>query len=88
MRLNPLFEIVDVAGEYLAIPVGEASTKMQGVIALNEATAYLLKQMKTPTTEDELIQLLISEYEIDEITAQKDIDKVLHTLSDIGVVID
>ena len=88
MTVNPLFEITDVAGEYMAIPIGDAAKSFSGIVVLNEATALLLKQMKTTKTEKELVDWLVAEYEVDIDTAQQDIRELLTKLYELGVVLD
>lgn len=86
MILNPKFKVVNVAGEYLAIPAGKENVSTSDMICLNEATAYLLEQMKTPKTEQELVALLTAEYDVDPETAAKDIKETMQRLICFGVV--
>lgn len=86
MVLRHGFEIVNVADEWLIIPVGDTSISFNGVVVLNEATAFLLNQLTTPKSEEELTAILMDEYEVDEETAKKDIQKTFMELIEIGVV--
>ena len=86
MVLRHGFEIVNVADEWLIIPVGDASISFNGVVVLNEATAFLLNQLTTPKSEEELTAILMDEYEVDEETAKRDIQKTFMELIEIGVV--
>lgn len=88
MRVNEFFEITDVAGEYLAIPIGNDANSINGVVVLNEASAFLLKQMKAPKSKADLVDLLISEYEVDFTNAKKDIDELIEKLIKIGLVME
>lgn len=86
MILDPKFTVVNIAGEYLAIPVGNENVATSDMICLNEATAYLLEQMKTEKTEQELVQLLTAEYDVDPETAANDIKETMRRLASYGVV--
>ena len=86
MILNPKFKVVNVAGEYLVIPTGSENVSTSDMICLNEATAYLLEQMKTPKTEQELVELLTAEYDVDPETAANDIRETMKNLISYGVV--
>lgn len=86
MIFNPKFKVVNVADEYLAIPVGNENVATSDMICLNEATAFLLEQMNTPKTEQELVQLLTEEYDVDPETAAKDIRETMQRLISFGVV--
>ena len=46
MRINKDFEIVEIANEYMAVPLGNAAASLNGVVALSEASVYLLRQME------------------------------------------
>ena len=85
MLLNEQFQLVQVADEFLAVPVGDAASS-SNVIVLNEAMAYLLQQMKSPKTVDELVVLLTDEYEVGAATAKKDIEEALGKLLENGVI--
>ena len=88
MRLKSGFELVDVAGEHLIIPIGENAEKFQGVIALSEAAYYLLNSMKEDVTKQELVEILMKEYDVDSTKANEDINDFIKTMIDLGIVID
>ena len=88
MVANPSFEIVDISGEYMAIPVGEKALAVKGVVVLNEAAAFLLRHMKDPQTVEELSGLLTTEYQVDEETAKRDIDEFVNKVRKIGLIVD
>lgn len=86
MILNPKFKVTNIAGEYLVIPVGNENVSTADMICLNEATAFLLEQMKTPKTEQELVVLLTAEYDVDPETAATDIRETMKNLISYGVI--
>ena len=86
MRIRPNFDIVDIAGEYMAVPVGDEAVSFSGVVALSEAAAFLLKSMNEPKTKEELAALLTQEYEVGLSAAKEDVDKLMETLLEIGVI--
>lgn len=86
MKLNNSFEIVDVAGEYIIIPISNATKIVNGVIAVTDAVAYLLKNMKEAKSEQDLVQLLVREYDVDYEKAQEDVKTMVIKLMDIGVI--
>lgn len=88
MIINPNYEIVEIADEYLAVPVGDATISMHGVVALSEATAFLLQEMKTPRSKDELIDILTQVYDVEKSVAAKDVERIISTLLNIGVIIE
>ena len=87
MRMNPNFELVEVANEYMLVPVGEASASFKGVVVLSEEAAYLLHQMEESKTEKDLLELLLKEYDVEPVVARKDIEKFIEVASTLGFVI-
>ena len=88
MKKNPDFEIVQIADENLAIPIGEELHKFNGVVALSEATAYLLNHMELSVTIEDLVNILIKEYDVPKEVAEIDIINGMEKLKKIGIVID
>lgn len=87
MKLSSSFEIVDIAGEYLLVPVGDKATTFRGVVALNEASGFLLKHMmNTHKSVKDLADLLLNEYSIDRISATKDVIQLIDKLYRYGVI--
>ena len=86
VKMKTNFEIVDIAGEFLAIPVGEESKSFGGLVALSESAAFLLKQLKDPKTETELVELLCEEYDVDYSLAIEDVHKILLSFNSIGLI--
>ncbi len=86
MILDPKFKVVNIADEYLAVPVGNDNVSTSDMICLNEATAFLLEQMREPKTEQELVALLTAEYDVDPETAANDIRETMKNLIAYGVV--
>lgn len=80
------FEIVDVAGEQLAIPLTAELESFNGVVALSEAAVFLLSQLKSPKTEQELTDILIREYNLDRDKAYKDIMDFLKKTVEMGLI--
>ena len=87
MILNKNIQIIEIAGEYMAVPVGEMANNMGGVIALSDSTALLLKHLTKNMTKAEMLDLLLDEYEVDVNMAIKDLDEIIKILSDLKVII-
>ena len=88
MRINKDFEIVEIANEYMAVPLGNAAVSLNGVVALSEASVYLLRQMEQPKTKEELLELLLREYDVEEDIAKGDIENFISELINIGLIIE
>ena len=86
MRIKPGFEIVNIAGDYMLIPVSDQIDKFNGTVILNEVSAFLITKLSTDIEKDELVSLLVKEYGIDSKTAQEDIDEALEKMKMIGII--
>ena len=88
MKLSDGFELVNIAEENIAVPVGYMTEKFQGVVVLNEAAAFLLENMKQSVTIDDLVRLLIKHYDVDHNRACEDVNRMIGELRQIGLVLD
>lgn len=86
MILTNNYEIVEIAGEYLAIPVGDMAINNRDVFSFSKAASFLIKQMSHEMTKDSLIDALVSEYQIDRQTASKDVAQFIASLSEFGLI--
>lgn len=71
------FVVRTIAGETLLIPVGAMTKEFNGMILLNETGAFLWEALKKPRTEDELVGLMLAEFETDASTALSDMKDFL-----------
>ena len=86
MVLKKDFEIVDMVGEHMVVPLGKEVTSFSGIVALSEASAFLLKSMETGKTEDELVDILIDEFNVEPTVARADISEFLNKMIEMGVI--
>lgn len=86
MKIEPNFEIVQIADDYMLVPVGDKIEQFNGTVVLNEVAAFLVRNMKTDITEEQLIDLVMEEYEVDKETAKEDIEKVILDMKKIGII--
>ena len=59
------------------VPVGEATIDFNGMMSLNETGAFLFEKMIEGTTKEQLIEQLMSQYEIDADTAKNDVEEFI-----------
>ena len=86
MRLRQGFEIVNVADEYLAVPIGKETEQFKGVVVLNEAVAFLLNTMKNNVTLDQLVDVFVDNYEVEREKAAFDIKKMIDYLKEVNLI--
>ena len=86
MRVSKDFIMRQIAGEFIVIPVGQTALKIHGMINLSESAALLWEKLQTDCTEEELIQALLTEYEIDYETAAADVRELIDQMRKVNVL--
>lgn len=86
MKLKENFEVIEIAGDYMAVPTGENMARYGGSVVLNEVSAFLLNAMKNPVTEEELLELLLNEYEVNQEKAATDLKNILNTFENLKLI--
>lgn len=88
MKIKDGFVVREILDSYMAVPVGERTREVHGVIALNETGAFLWRMLEQDTSEDKLIASMAKKYEITEKTAKDDIKEYLSFLREKGWLYD
>lgn len=87
MRLKKGFEVRQVCGENLVIAIGEENIDFTHVIALNESSLFIWRQMeKGIDTIEGIVDAITEEYDVDADTARGDITSFVEQLVEYGVV--
>lgn len=87
MRIKEGFILREVADSYVVVAVGAASINFKGVIKINESAAMLWKAMEEgDKSVEDLVELLLNKYEVDENTAKKDVIDFVEGLKGAGII--
>ena len=81
MKIKSSFILREIAGEYVIVPTGNTALTFNGLISANESGVFLWKQLQEEISEPELRKAFMDEYDVDEETAQKDIQDFLAVLA-------
>ena len=73
MTLKKGLILKEVAGSYIVVAVGSAVKTLNGIITLNKTGAFLWKELESDKTEQELIDALLSRFDVQPETAKKDV---------------
>ncbi len=76
-QLTKELVIRKIAGEYVAVPVGETAITLNGLIALTESGQLLFKKLQEGCEFEDLVQVLLDEYEVTEEQAEKDVQNFI-----------
>lgn len=81
MRLKPGFILHELGGEYVVVPVGEASRDFNGMVRLNETGAFLWKALQDGADEAALAEKVIERYDgVTAETARSDVKEFLESI--------
>lgn len=87
MKIKNGFELREVCGENVIIAHGVDNIDFTKVISLNESAAFLWKQVAgLEFSEEDLVQLLLGEYEVEESQAAEDVKALLTQWKTEGLV--
>ena len=86
MKLRYEFVARSIAGEHFLVPLGEAARHYSGLFALNEVGAFLWEHIPGAESEEELVELVLAEYDTDRDTARKDVGEFLDKLRSMGIL--
>ena len=87
MKIKEDFVFQAIAGEYIIVPVSKEADRLNGIIKLNESSAYLWKLLSLNNyTQQELVDELIKEYSINEQQAQEDVNSFIREIQKLGCI--
>jgi hypothetical protein len=87
MKITEGFLLRKVANQSIVMPMGKKAFDFNRAITLNETAAFLWAILeKEDVTKEQLKQKLRAEYDVDETTAENDIDKFLNKLRENGLI--
>jgi hypothetical protein len=86
MKIKDGYLLREVAGNYIVVAVGEAVKEFNGVINLNDTGAFLWRILQDGATEEELLNALLTEYEVEKELAEKDVKAFVAKLTEAKLV--
>lgn len=88
MRIKDGFVIRKIMDEVIVVPVGERIADFNALVSLNESGEELWKALQSDITEEQLVNVLLDNYEIDADTAKNDVKTFLDTLKKHNLIIE
>ena len=89
MKIKSGFKLNTVCGETFLVPMGEGNIDYSKQIALNESSLLLWKRMEQGEfTTDDLVDELLKEYEVDDTTARKDVERIIEQFKTEKIITD
>ena len=88
MKVKNGFNLREVCGEHIIVAEGDENIDFSNIISMNESSAYLWEEVQKMDsfTVDNLVELICSQYEIDEETARKDATRLAAQWGTAGII--
>ena len=87
MKIKEGFVIEKVGASYLAVATGKIADEFHALVRLNSTGAFLwYKLAEGERTRDELLSLMLDEYDVTPEVALRDITAFLESLRDAGIL--
>lgn len=86
MKIASGFVRRTVGDSYMVVPVGVRTRDIPGVIALSESGALLWEKLERGAAENELVEVLLDEYEVNRKQAEADVASFVTELRDKGIL--
>jgi isocitrate lyase len=86
MRRSREFVLREVAGKYVAVPLGQVAETFRGMITMNKTAKFLWDLLEEEQTEESLIKALIQTYGITEERAAGTVKKFLDAVYPTGAI--
>ena len=86
MKFRGEFILRNVAGNNLIVPLDSDTVDFNKMITLNETGTFLWECLSDGQTEDELLESMLSEYEVSKEKAQADIEKFIDSLRNSNIL--
>ena len=88
MKIKDGYILRQVAGNSIVIAVGEEALNFNGIITINGSGTSLWEKLAEGASKSELLDAMLSEYNIDSETAKKDIDEFISKLEKANLLDD
>lgn len=84
MRLKDIFNSEEIYGNRIYVSLDDAS--FNGLIRANETAAFIIDNLMSEISEDELIEKVKNRYEITEVEANKGVNRIINQLKKLNLI--
>ena len=88
MKIREGFTLRKVADEHIVIPTGGNIDKFGGAVVLSEVAAFIFEQLQQPVSREDLLTLVLAEFDVDRATAAADLDALLAQLRELELLLE
>lgn len=76
----------EIAGDCILVPVGKTVYENNGLFVMNELAAYIWDILPDVSTEEEIVDAVVGEYDVDRENAVRDAAEFLEKLRGFGII--
>jgi len=87
MKLKDGLLINKIDDEYVLVDIGKVEPTFNGMIKLNETSKEIVDLLKVDTSEDKIVDALISKYQTPRKTIQKDVKEIINELKKVNLIV-
>lgn len=80
MKIRGEYVLREIAGDTLLVPVGKTALDLNGMITLDATAAEIWKGIEEQHTEEEILQRILSRFDVSETVARQDLEEFLQEL--------
>ena len=86
MKIKEGFVLREVSGNFIVVAVGEGIKTFNGMIQLNETSAFLWKMLEKGAEENQLVDAMLNEYAVSREIAEKDVKEFIESLREANLI--
>jgi len=86
MRIKEGFILRTIVDTHIVVPVAERVIEFKGMITLNDVSEKVWDFLQTERSYDDILEYILSIYDIDKDTAAKDLNELLDLMENSGVL--
>lgn len=76
----------EIGGETILVPVGKTVYDSKGLFVINELGTFIWEKLPSAEKEEDILNAILSEYDVSEEEAKKDLAEFLNTLKEMDII--
>ena len=84
MKLKKKFLTREILGEIVLVPIGQSDESFNGMITMNSIGKFIWDNIEKD--HDEILSLILDEYEVEKSVAEEDLDEFLDKLRQVDII--
>jgi len=86
MKIKEGFILRTIADTHIVVPIAERVIEFKGMMTLNEVSAKVWGFLQTDRSYDDILEYILSIFEVDRETAANDLQELLDRMESSGVL--